>query len=73
MLENRIVRGLLLSAFFALGSVACSNPCDELKDQCNDCPGDSTEAQLVEATCQAVVQQDDSDTCDTALDTLKCP
>lgn len=75
MQENRIVRGLLLSAFFALGSVACSNPCDDLKDQCNECPKDDDISNQVELSCQVTVALDDDDLCDAALDdaAFKCP
>lgn len=67
------VKGLILCAVLALGSVACSNPCDDLEEQCGDCPGSDEESAEVEFSCAIVVAADDNDSCDAALDVLKCP
>jgi hypothetical protein len=63
MKDTRMIRGFVLCALVALFSFGCSNPCDDVKEQCDAC-GDEFTKEL----CNAVVAADDGDTCDAALD-----
>jgi len=68
-------RAVLLAGFFALNVVACSDPCGELEEQCGSCSGSSDQAEVVEMACNAVIDIDDDDACDAALDSdlYECP
>lgn len=67
-------RGFLLG-LVALGGVACSDPCEELEEQCGNCSGSDDQSQVVELACNAVVDIGDDDACDAALDSgaYECP
>lgn len=71
----------MIRALFVLVSLssvisACQgDPCSELKDQCGDCPGNDQASNDVERICDIVVDADDSDACERALDldSYECP
>ncbi len=67
-------RNLFLGVF-ALAAVACSDPCGDLEEQCGNCSGTDDQSQVVELACNAVVDADNDDACDAALDleAYKCP
>ena len=70
---------MMREAFFVglvgFGMVACSDPCGELEEQCGNCSGSDDQSQVVEMACNAVVDADNDDACDAALDSsaYKCP
>ena len=66
---------LASTAFFALALVACSDSCEELEEQCGNCPGSDDASDLVEMACRAVVDHDDDEVCEEALDSagFDCP
>ncbi len=70
-----MMRVLCLVGFAALGVAACDDPCGELEDQCGNCPGSDDQSKIVENTCNDVVDVDDDDACDAALDSkvYVCP
>jgi hypothetical protein len=70
-----MTRAVFLVGLFAVCGVACSDPCGELEDQCGSCSGSSDEAEVVEMACNAVVDLDNDDACDAALDSdlYECP
>lgn len=70
-----MMRALFLVGFAALGVVACDDPCEDLKDQCGNCPGNDDQSKTVEMACKAVVDLDDDDVCDAAIDSkvYVCP
>lgn len=64
---------VLLACVGAL-NVGCSDPCGDLEEQITPCC-DKKDDLAAQATCTAgkvVVNADDSDACDAALDTYKC-
>lgn len=58
-----MIKVILCAAVLASGLIACSNPCDDLRDQCNAC-----EVDLAKAACDLVVSADDGDACELVLD-----
>jgi len=70
-----MTRAIFLAGVFALGAVACSDPCGDLEAQCGNCPGTDDQSKIVEMACKAVVDMDDGDACDAALDSkvYVCP
>jgi hypothetical protein len=62
-------------ALLAFVLSGCEDSCDELEEQCANCPGNDDESEITEMACRAVVDADDEDLCDQALDTpgFKCP
>lgn len=60
--------GLLALCIAALGVVGCSDPCGDLQETCDKCTGTDIVSQASKASCNAVVNLDDSDTCDAAKD-----
>ncbi len=70
-----MLRRFVLAGVFALGSVACEDSCEELDEQCGNCPGNDDESEIVELACRAVIEADDEDICDEALDSpgFDCP
>jgi hypothetical protein len=65
----------LATALFALALPACNDSCDELEEQCANCPGNDDASEITELACRAVVDNDDEDICDEALDSpgFECP
>jgi len=76
MKDTRMVRGFVLSAVLALFSFGCSNPCDDVQEQCDACNGTDTISVALKDACNQTVALDDSDVCDAALDSnvyASCP
>jgi hypothetical protein len=71
MARHTAVALVLLAAFAA----ACGTPCSDLDAQCADCAGTDPASVAVEARCKLLVDHDDYDTCDLALDSelYTCP
>lgn len=61
--------GLLALCIAALGVVGCADPCGDLQsDVCDKCTGTDLVSTASKASCEAVVNLDDSDACDAAMD-----
>lgn len=71
MLKKIVALAVVLGASFAL--TGCSDPCGDLQDICDGCGDDPIIS--VKAGCQVVVDTDDSDLCDAAIDSYEalCP
>jgi hypothetical protein len=53
---------ICLTALMGSLTVGCGGPCGDLQDTCDACPDDANKG-----FCQAIVDADDSDACDTAI------
>jgi hypothetical protein len=63
------IRSIVVIGFaaLALGGLGCSDPCGDLKAECEDCADDATKS-LCEATVDAIEQVGGDDLCQDTLD-----